>query len=632
MSHTTSLRRGTTRHRLAALLVATALSLALMPLLPLDHTGPGIARALAKENVLIEKIDIPVGFGTVTLNQVSVTGSSLSKADIEAIFRANSLSGLAAKLEAFDADRLAIRSIVMAVKIESNGSTTTYENIEAGPIRKGVIEKAAVASGRMESKVKREDKEIPLSGLIGRMTFEAMDLGGGVRWMTESDPSGKAPFKRLYGRSSLESFRMSSGDIFAVDIGKIESDYFDARLGRKPLGDMYADLLKAEGKKDDPTTSANVFAALIEFHNSYRFGFASVAGIKADIKTPDGNSGTVSVGPMRFSGASDPGMKVEKIDLTMKDGFMRIGEVGAKGDVYGVMLASMARAALLGLDSGNKKGGDKKPMTPESRAGLETAAADAAAGLQGKDASIYVKGIEADVPPGKDAKSPDRVKFTVDGFESMVGGFIGITPTKLGLSLKKFVMPLPAMTKDAGIQSLKDIGLDKLDVSAGIAANWTESGSKLSITDISVDMDKVAKVTLKGDLAGVPRAFFEAPTTNWPMLLSTGNVQRIDVAIADRGGLDKVLAKTAKEQGKPADQFRMELAGVAPVMIASVLAGHPDAAKLSQAVGTFLQSLKGLDVAAISASPAGITVPEIMAASNNPMLLLPKVKFEASAK
>ncbi|HUN12080.1 MAG TPA: hypothetical protein PLE50_07395, partial [Rhabdaerophilum sp.] len=141
MSHFTSLRRGNARHRLAALLVATALSPALMPLLPLDHSGPGISQALAKENVLIEKIEIPVAFGTITLNQVSVTGSSLSKADIEALFRANSLNGLAAKLETFDADRMAIRSIVMTVKAENNGSTTTYENIEASPIRKGVIEK-----------------------------------------------------------------------------------------------------------------------------------------------------------------------------------------------------------------------------------------------------------------------------------------------------------------------------------------------------------------------------------------------------------------------------------------------------------------------------------------------------------
>ena len=631
MSHFTSLRRGNARHRLAALLVATALSPALMPLLPLDHSGPGISQALAKENVLIEKIEIPVAFGTITLNQVSVTGSSLSKADIEALFRANSLNGLAAKLETFDADRMAIRSIVMTVKAENNGSTTTYENIEASPIRKGVIEKIVQGSGRFDSKTRHDDKEIVVNGTMGRVTVDALDRGAGMRWLTEADPTGKAPFKRVHGRYVMDSIKISSGDLFTADIGKIEGDYFEVRPTRRPFGTMYGDLIKAEGKKDDPTTSANVFAALLEFQNSYRFGFVTAAGVKADIKTPEGN-GTLSMGPMTLRGTTDQGMKLEKFELKMPDGFMRIGEIGSKGDVYGVMLTSMARALLLGLDSNGKNGADKKPMSPESRAALEAAAADASAGLQGKDATVYVAGIEADLPPGKGAKNPERVKFSLGGFESTVGGFIGITPTKLGLGLKKFVMALPATTTDTGIQTLKDIGLEKLDLSAGIAANWTEPGSKLSITDISVDIDKLAKVALKGELAGVPRAFFESPTTNWPMLLSTGNVQRIDIAVADRGGLDKVLAKTAKDQGKTADQFRMELAGIAPAMIAGVLAGHPDAAKLAQAVGTFLQSLKGLDVAAISASPAGITVPEIMAASNNPMMLLPKVKFEASAK
>lgn len=631
MSHPTTLRRGTARHRFAALLVATALSPALMPLLPADHGAPGIARALARENVLIEKIEIPIGFGTLTLNQISVTGSSLAKADIEAMFRANSMNGLAAKLEALDADRLAIRSIVMTTKVEGSSGTTTYENIETGPIRKGVIQTSTIASSRFETTTTREGKDIAVNGAMGRMTMDAIDLGGGVRWITESDPSGKAPFKRLYGRYVLESVRMTNGDQLTLDMGRIEGDYFDARIARRSFGTMYQDLLKAEGQKDDPTHTANVFAALIEFHNSYRFGSASIAGVKAAFKAPDG-SGSFSMGPISIRGASDPGASFEKFELKMQDGVMQIGAMGAKGDLYGAMLASMARGVLLGLDSKGKGNADKKPMTPESRAALETAATDAAAGLQGKDVSYHVNGIVADLPPGKGAKTPDRVKFSIDGFETVVGGFIGITPTKLGVSLKNFVMPLPATTKDPGIQSLKDIGLEKLGLSANIAAIWAEPGSKLSITDVSVDLDKVAKVALKSELAGVPRAFFEAPTTNWPMLLSSGNIQRIDLAIADRGGLDKVLAKAAKDQGKPADQFRMEIAGLAPVMIASVLAGHPDAAKLSQAVGTFLQSLKGLDVAALSASPNGISVPEIMAASNNPMLLLPKVKFEASAK
>jgi hypothetical protein len=621
------------RRRLAALLVATALSPALMPLLPQNALLPGISMAQAAENVSIDRIEIATGFGTIVLNQIAVANSSLPRAEIEALLKADTLVGLADRLEKFDADRLAIRSLVITMKVAGSESVTTYENLEAKGIKRGAIAQLSIVSGKQDSQVKDKDKEAKLQSTIGRMTIDALDLVASTRWLTDADPSGNAPMKRLHGHYSIASMQFSSKDQFTGELGKIEGDFFEARLPRRPMVELFPEMMNAEKSKDDPNVIARLFAGMIDVYGSFTFGPVTIGTMKVHALTPEGQA-DVEVGKFAFGGGDKPYGKMIDFAVKTKEGYFRAKEMGGTGDLYGAILAGIARGILLGADTmgARKDGAEARTLTPDSRALLEKAADAASAKLKSSEVGISIQTVEADVPPSKGSTSKGRVKFSMAGFEATAGSFIDLSPTKIGLALKNFSMPIPADATDKSLVTLRGYGLDALGLSAAVKAQWAEAGSTLSIPEISVDMDKMARVTLKGEFGGVPRTFFESPSKNWPMLLGTANIKRLDVSVINRGGLDKVVAKAAEDQGKKPDQFRFEMAAMAPAMIAAVMSSHPDAQKLSKEVGTFIQSLKGLDVSALAVSPAGITVPEIMAASQNPGTLLPKVKFQANGQ
>jgi hypothetical protein len=613
------------RRRLAALLLATALVPAAMPLLP-DHGGfSGISRAFARENIAIDKIDIPTGFGVFTLNKIAVTGSSLSRAEFEGLFKTSDIASIASLMEKFDAEKITIASITGTSKFAGSESMVSYNGITVTNVRRGVIGEIVFAGAEVDSTTTVENKGMAIKGTYGRMSVAAIDVPYAIKWYTTADPSGAAPVKRIYGANSLESMRMT-GPMFEMEIGRISSDFLDARLPRTVLSAKVAELSANPPAPDDVDASGKMFPWLLDVYAAFTFGKAT--GESASFKGKDSASPfSMKFGKMEFGGGAKPFAKIASIEGGDGDAKVKVGEVGFTGDIYGGMLIGGAYGILLGSTRAEGKG-----LKPETRAALEKAVGEANKMLAKGDLGFSFAALDIDAPAKKGGPAAERVKATLASFSALAGNFVAVTPTKIGLALKNFKMPLPANSTDAGIKNLKELGIETLDLTSNVTAEWTESTSKVAIREISVDIDKFAKATIKGELAGVPRALFEQPTVNWPQLLATGNVQSLSTEIVNRGGLDKLVAKTAREQGQDPAQFRAQIGMMAPAMIGAVMAGHPDAVKLADAVSGFLKSLGSLAVTVKSVSPGGVTVPEIMGAAGNPVTILPKLAFEATGK
>ena len=74
------------------------------------------------------------------------------------------------------------------------------------------------------------------------------------------------------------------------------------------------------------------------------------------------------------------------------------------------------------------------------------------------------------------------------------------------------------------------------------------------------------------------------------------------------------------------------MSGMAPMILGSVMGGHPDAGALSDAVAKFIRTPGLLHLKASANVPTGITIMDFAAAQSNPTVVLQKLKFEASAK
>ena len=619
------------RRRLAALLVATALAPAALPLLPDSGLRIGIAQAYAKESVTIDKLTLPTKTGSITLSGISLTGSSLGRSDIEALLKSSTIIGLADRLEKLDADRIAIGSIEWALKSGAQDMVTTYEGLEATGVKAGAIDLLVMKGGRQTAKIKAGEKTQNSETAFGKFTMEKTDLAGLFRWMVDADPTGKAPMKQLHGRYELESMDMKM-DEANIRVGRMVAAGFKAKLARTAPIEIMTTIETAQVDPKSTVNNLKMLAQTLDVYSSFEFGDGSVDGFRATGKdTSTGGQVTVNSGKITFAGGSAPNVVINDIDIKAQDGYFKMKKAGMQGDAYAFLFMGI-KEGMSAVPATEKPGDPKAAENARAIAEIKKMLAEATGSLVLKDIGVSLEGVDGDLPPGKDAKSKDRVKLGLASFKATMGGFVNLSPTRIDYALNNLVMPIPANSTDKGIQTLREFGIDVLDLSARIKGTWDEAKSRFVVDDIMADLAKFGQVSLKGELGNIPRPLFENPVQNWPVVMMSGNVQSLTLTVNNKGGAEKMIARAAGEQKKTADQFKLEMSAIAPMLIGTFMAGHPDATKLSEALTKFIKTPGTLSVTARANVPTGITVMDFSAASQNPAVLLQKLKIEASAK
>lgn len=613
------------RHRFAALLLATALSPLALPLLP-DHGGRiGIVSAAARENLKIDRIEIPVKNGAVILSDISATGSTLSRAEFEALLRTDSLNGLVDRLQKLDAEKIAIGSFEWRFKDASQDMVTTYQGLEMTGIRGGMFDFVSMTGGKQVAKILGSDKKIVSNseGVFGKMTIEKFDATGIARWLTEADPTGKAPMKQLHGRYEIGAMNVKSDDV-TVEIGPSYATGFHARLPRQPISGIIALAGEAGANPKDNARNLKFLAATLDAYSSFQFGEGGLGGMKISGKDrKSGQDFTATLGKMTFNGGAKASFVANDFEVKASDGGFRAKKFGMEGDAYAVIITALEK--IMGAEAG-------KGAAPAEVEEVRKLIAEAAKDIAPKDIAFRIEGIDGDFPPAKNAKNKDRVKFSMNAFEARMGGFVGAVPSRLDYSLSALKIPVPADSTDQGIRTLRELGLDVLDLSARIKGTWDEAKTRFVVDDINAELGKFGRVGLKGEFGNIPRTLFEKPQESWMFVLMGGNVQNISLAIDNKGGIEKLIAKAAADQKAPPEQFKMQLSAIAPALIGAYLAGHPDGPALADAITNFIRMPGTLNITARADSPSGISMADFTASGGNPGILLKKVKIEAVAK
>jgi hypothetical protein len=616
------------RRHAAALLVASALAPAAMTILPDSHGRFGIVAAQAQQNVAIDKIDFAFPAFTLTLSGITASNSSLNRAEIEGLFKADDPKAALALLRRFHADSLAAKTLEFTFKHEGSAQTTVYSDVAFKGIRAGAADLLSLREMRQGGSEKVGSKaEIAYTATAGRMSVEKFDLAGMLSWALEADPTGKAPVKPLHGRYEVEYMQMNFGDTADLRLGKMHFSGFSARLPRKPLIEMI-DLAK---RMDDPKAEEKakneaglqMLSRVIDLYSSLQIGDGAIDGITFKGKGEDkGQEVKGSIGKIIFNGGKAPKGVVSDIDVATPEGFFKLKSASIEGDFYGTMLV-MIQQVLASLPNSTN---------PAAETELRALVQEAVQNASTSDIGYRIEGLDADLPPPKNGKSKERIALKLGSYHTFAGKFVGYMPTKIDFGLKNFRMNVPADSRDEGIRTLRELGISTLDMSAGLKVNWDETTSRLAISELGGEIDKFAKLAITGEIANIPRAVFENPQTNWPIALMGGSAQKLSVSLDNLGGLQKLLEKTAKDQKKTPEQLRVELATMAPAIIGAFMSTHPDAQALSEAIGGFAKGLGAFSIAVRGATPGGITAADVMAAGQNPAALLQKVRFEARGK
>lgn len=572
-----------------------------------------------KPVVVIETAEWPGKFYTTKLSGITVTGSNLSKAEIEELLRSNTANALKERLAKFNADEVKIASVVIESPIEGQKSTTTYENLVARRVQAGVFGEIVVPVMRQSASIANgPDKTIDYALVSNRSRIEAFDLVTILRWFTEGDPSGNGAFKPIYSQYSVETTEVT-GQNFSGSVGKIAMTGMRVKPVRRAIAEMWPsfEALINDSKKSDPDMDPGFVADLLDIYASLEFGSFSIGPIAGKVQGSDQAQSEFKLGGLRYSGSPEARGEIDPFELVRPDGAIRLKGTKWNGDFYQLIFATLAKIAL-----------EEPPATskPEDVERLKAAAAR----TKVPDMGFGLSELVVDMPPA--TRSGERVRFSLDELGMRYGAFVGVVPSSVGASVKKFQMPLPGNTRDATLLALRAMGFETLNWSFNLDGAWDEAKSSVLFRDLSTSIENMGALGLNFELGNVPRSFFEDPTTNWTAVLLAGTIRHTHLALSNRGGFEKLVGELASKQGKTADQLKQEMSALAPAILASVMAGHPDLNNVTDGIVAFLRGLNELSLKARGNDADGVKMLDVTGAAANPPAFLRKLRLEASGK
>ena len=143
----------------------------------------------------------------------------------------------------------------------------------------------------------------------------------------------------------------------------------------------------------------------------------------------------------------------------------------------------------------------------------------------------------------------------------------------------------------------------------------------------------LATVLIAGTIANATEDLF-ALDMNTSMAASMAvAVKSLDLTVTDAGLSDVILAVVAAEQGADPATLRPVFAGLAQGSIIGMMAGAADAAKLGEAINSFVAGkAKTLMIGLDAKSDPGLGMMDFMQAEDDPTSLIGKVNISAEAK
>ncbi len=359
-------------------------------------------------------------------------------------------------------------------------------------------------------------------------------------------------------------------------------------------------------------------ADLLDLYGSFEFGDFDLGVMKGSGKVAPDQSVNFRVGPIRWLGGAQPNGSMDGLEVSAKEGTLRVGGFNWQGDFYKLVFMALGKLALEGDDI------DKQAPAQVERLKAEMARQTI------PDLGFGLKALEVDFEQKN--KPDERVRFSLGGFEMRNGAFVGVTPTRIGVKLTNFRLPIQPSMKEQLLQQLKAMGIETLDVSFNIDGAWDEPKAIVTFSDISTNVEQVGDLAMSFVLGNVPKALFEDPMENWTAVLLTGTAKQATVSLRNRGGFEKGIAQAAEQAGKKPEQLRLEIATMAPMLLVMGLKDHPDATAVTEAVGNFLKSLGEVSVKLTAKDPEGVRLIEFAGAGADPAALLKKLKIEAQGK
>ncbi len=207
--------------------------------------------------------------------------------------------------------------------------------------------------------------------------------------------------------------------------------------------------------------------------------------------------------------------------------------------------------------------------------------------------------------------------------------FNGI-PTDITIRQDDLTLPIPADSSEEVLVEARKLGIESFTLSYGLSAGWDEPNNNLMIREICFSGKDIGSVNFSGLANGFTEEFFSFDIGRAQAALFGLAGSEVKLTIKDEGLMAKAIKLYSLENHMSEAEVRATLTLVASALLQQVAAEQPKLQNAVEALGRFISTPGTLTVTAKSTGANGLGLLDLVAASDNPMLLLDKVDIQGN--
>ncbi|WP_037470742.1 hypothetical protein [Sinorhizobium fredii] len=614
-------------------------------------------------------LDIEVPTAKISVPHASVEDANLDPATLTELLSSKSAAPLSKRIDRFAAKRVSAPEVALTQAVAGSEQKTVYKNVNLTEIANGRVARYSADGASFEFAMDIPDgaggtKQERMTGSIGAMTGQDFDAAFMARLYTEKAGPDDKEARPLYGPLSAKAIAFSNGEArFAYD--EMRSSGFSMRMPAEPLLETLEKLTSVANPEElGPDERRAFFARLLSLADMIGKGDMEMLGLKIDAPAKNGEAEgdkiKLAVDRMAFQ-LDGRTLDVALNGLSMGEGgdYVKFSEASITGFSWNSTLEAMKTMAEL-----DEQQLETFPFTtllpefgtfrvagidvdlPNPETGADSADAEGYAHETDETDALAAEGLVPDAEQTDETDQravtsaekpaattvPERIRFTLKNYElALTKPFHGI-PTDIRFSYEDLSVPVPADAQDETSVQLRKLGFEELVVSSNIQAAWDEPNQTLAIKDISLSGKDVGGLSLSGLMGGFTKDFFSGDTAMAQVALLGLTAREMNLKIEDKGGMAKGIKFYADQNGMTEDQARGMLTMMAAAVLQQLAADQPKLQGPVDALSRFIAKPGTFTLAVRSKAETGIGAFDLIAASENPVLLLDKVDLEATAQ
>lgn len=623
-------------------------------------------------------LDVELATGKISIAHASIEDPAFDGSTATETFSGKSATAVSRRIERFAAERISAPEITIIQSLAGSEQKMVYKDVTLDDIVNGRVARYSATGASFDIAMDIPDakgltNKERMTGSTGAVAGQDFDAAYMARLYTEKAGPEEKEAKLLYGPFSVKAIALSNGKVhFAYD--ELRSNGFSMRMPAEPLLETLENLKSITSTDELAPEDRQAFVGrLLSVVDMVGNGDMQLLGFKVDAPYEDGQDASkrVKLAVDRMAMQLD-GRKLDVglhgVSIVEDTDTIKIAEASITGFSWHSPLEALKKMAGLNeqqletfpfatlapeLGTIRIAGMDVDVAYPEDVSATEAESADTqglasetdgpASDTLSSEPQISDAGQAdgADQQTGEAALSeearaaisvPKRIRFALKRYELALTKPHNGIPTNIRITQEDLRLPVPAESSDEVYIQLRQLGLKEVVLSSNIEAVWDEPNQNLVVRDISFGGKDVGSLSLSGMIGGFTEEFFSFDTTKTQVALLGLTARELKLKIRDEGLMARGIKFYAEQNEMTEDQVRGMLTMMASAGLQQFAAGQPKLQGAVDALSRFVAAPGTFTLKVRSKAESGIGVFDLVAASENPVMLLDKVDLEATAQ